>query len=365
MAKGIEKGKKENKPKLSTKEKQKKKKEKRAAKSARDLARSGEAKMGRIDGRATRSSHLPVPAVLWIGLACLLATSWPLRARAAGALETVAQNATQSLGTKVGSPLTASAASVVVAAPLLSDDAAPKGDELALRVAALVAGRIGAGARAHPQTAQLGTARAVAGRASALVYVQTAIAKGDLRTTIDVYPSIANAWDRIRNPLAAPSSHAFASAKIDAEVRSFLTPLLLEQASVDRARHDEGDVLAAACGDVDGDGGNELVLVSRSRVALGRIRARPLRPGARGIVGSARGAPPRSDARADRQRGRVRGSDRRGVDRLRRSAPDPGSRARTAAARLTGVGRRRGGVPPSRALRRRVRRRPRRLCHEP
>ncbi len=181
----------------------------------------------------------------------------------------VAQGATQSLGSTLGST---PALSVVIAAPLVADDFAPRGDELALRVAALVAGRIGSGARAHPQTAQLGTARAIAGRASALVYVQTAIANGDLRTTIDVYPSMANAWDRIRNPLPSPSSHAFATAKIDAEVRAFLAPLLLEQASVTRSHHDEGDVLAAACGDVDGDGGNELVLVSRTRVALGRIR---------------------------------------------------------------------------------------------
>jgi hypothetical protein len=120
--------------------------------------------------------------------------------------------------------------------------------------------------------AQLATARAIAGRASALVYVQGEVAKGDLRATLDVYPSMANGWDRIRNPLPSPTSHAFAAAKIDAEVRAFLAPLLLEQASLHRARHDEGDVVAVACGDIDGDGGDELVLVSRARVALGRVR---------------------------------------------------------------------------------------------
>jgi hypothetical protein len=186
-------------------------------------------------------------------------------ASAAGAVDVAAQEAAQSLGL---SP----ASSVVVAAPLVSDDPAPKGDDLALRMAALVAGRLGASARAHPQTAQLGPARTIAGRASALVYVQTAIAKGDLRTTVDVYPSMANAWDRIRNPMPSPIGHAFTSVKVDAEVRSFLTPLLLEEASVHRARHDESDVLAAACGDVDGDGGDEIVLVSRERVAMGRVR---------------------------------------------------------------------------------------------
>jgi hypothetical protein len=219
--------------------------------------------MGKIERRAMRSSHLRVS---WGLLLCLSSLVWPRRANAAGAIEAVTQGATESLGSTPG-------ASVVIAAPLAVSDPAPKGEELALRIAALVAGRIGAGARAQPQTARLATARAIAGRASALVYVETEIANGDLRTTVDVYPSIANAWDRIRNPLASPYSHGFASAKVDAEVRGFLAPLLLEQATVDRARHDEGEVLAAACGDVDGDGGNELVLVSRARVALGRIRS--------------------------------------------------------------------------------------------
>lgn len=185
-------------------------------------------------------------------------------ASAAGAVDAVAQEAAQGL---TQTP----AAVVVVAAPLVTDQPAPRGDELALKIAALVAGRLGAGARAHPQAQPLATARALAGRASALVFVQVEIAKGDLRTTLDVYPSMANAWDRIRNPLPAPTSHAFASGKVDAEVRTFLSPLSLEQASVHKARHDEGDVLAAACGDVDGDGGDEIVLVSRSRVAMGRV----------------------------------------------------------------------------------------------
>jgi len=186
-------------------------------------------------------------------------------ADAAGAVDAVALEAAQGLGQTP-------AAVVVVAAPLVTDQPAPRGDEMALKIAALVAGRLGAGARAHPQTQALAAARALAGRASALVFVQVEVAKGDLRTTLDVYPSMANAWDRIRNPLPAPTSHAFASEKIDAEVRTFLAPLVLEQASVHKARHDEGDVLAAACGDVDGDGGDEIVLVSRARIAMGRVR---------------------------------------------------------------------------------------------
>jgi len=222
---------------------------------------------GDVTGAPGALAHAP-PALLagrgagGVGFALLLLSS---NALAAGAVDTVAQDAAQGLG---ATP----AAVVVVAAPLVTDTPAPRGDEMALRIAALVAGRLGAGAKAHPQVAQLASARAVAGRASALVYVQGEIAKGDLRATIDVYPSMANGWDRVRNPLPSPTSHAFAAAKIDAEVRAFLAPLVLEQASLHRARHDEGEVLAAACGDIDGDGGDELVLVSRARVAMGRVR---------------------------------------------------------------------------------------------
>jgi hypothetical protein len=221
---------------------------------ARGVGRSEWPRAGPFPGFVLAMFLFVAPALLWPGIA-----------KAAGAVEQVAQEAAQGVGQTPAS-------SVVVTAPLVSDQIAPRGEELALRIAALVAGKLGAGAHAHAQSAQLATARAMAGRASALVYVQTELSKGDLRTTIDVYPSMANAWDRIRNPVPSPTGHAFATAKVDAEVRAFLAPLVLEQASVHRARHDEGDVLAVACGDVDGDGGDEIVLVSRTRVAMGRVK---------------------------------------------------------------------------------------------
>ena len=300
-------------------------------------------------GVSTLRSFCGVPGVLAVSLVL-----WPARAAAAGAVDIVAQDSAQSLGQTPAS-------SVVVAAPLRTDQAAPRGDELALRIAALVAGKLGAGSRVHAQTSQLATARAIAGRASALVYVQTELSKGDLRTTIDVYPSMGNAWDRIRNPLPAPTGHAFASAKIDAEVRTFLAPLVLEQASLHRARHDEGEVLAVACGDVDGDGGDELVLVSRARVAMGRVRGGkfvvertapwsalaprapvPMREPLAGAVVAQGGVNVGSTDRASL----------RAHARLRRPQASP-RRAR--------VGRRRGRVPRAGAVGRRVRRRTLRL----
>jgi len=160
---------------------------------------------------------------------------------------------------------------LVVASPLTSDLPAPKGDDLATRIAAQVSGRLGV--KAHPSTATLAVARGHAGRAASLVYLQVEIAKGELRITADLYPSVSNGWERLRNPVPGPRAHAFATAPLDAEIRSFLTPVALEQLTLHKSKHDESDVVAVGCGDVDGDGGNELVLVSRARVALGKLRA--------------------------------------------------------------------------------------------
>ncbi len=179
------------------------------------------------------------------------------------------------------------------------------------------------------------------------------IAKGDLRTTLDVYPSMANAWDRIRNPLPSPTSHAFATAKIDAEVRAFLAPLVLEQASVHHARHDEGEVLAAACGDVDGDGGDELVLVSRARVVVGRVRSGKFVAERTAAWSALAPRVSRPGARAARRRGRHAG---RGATSARPTARGlaltPDLAGHTSLAGVPVVEQRGPGVPARRTRRR-------------
>jgi hypothetical protein len=183
----------------------------------------------------------------------------------AGAIVHIAHEIAQGIG---GVP----AGVVVVASAIASDIPAPKGEELAVRIAAQVAGRL-AGAKAHPQPSTLAVARGLSGRAASLVYLQLEIAKGELRVTADLYPVVANGWDRLRNPVPGPRAHAFAMAPLDAEIRGFLVPVLLEHAAVHKIKHEAGDVIAVGCGDVDGDGGLELVLVTRTNVAIARIRA--------------------------------------------------------------------------------------------
>jgi hypothetical protein len=185
-------------------------------------------------------------------------------ALADGALESTASRAAKALAA-------GPSAALVVSAPLASDVPAPKSEELAARVAQLVAGALGGAAHAHPKALSLAQARAAASRDASLVFVQPEIARGALRLTVDAYAVVSNGWDRARDPEPPPRAHAFADAPLDAEVRAFLAPILLEHASVHRAKHAEGDVLAVACGDLDGDGGLDLALVSRARVAVGHV----------------------------------------------------------------------------------------------
>jgi hypothetical protein len=158
---------------------------------------------------------------------------------------------------------------LLVVAPPKSDVALTHAEELSVRIGQVVSGKLGA--RAHEKSVQLGTARALAGRASSLVFVQPEIEKGELRLVGDVFPVMTNGWERLKNPVPGPSSHAFAHAPIDAEVRAFMPPIALEQGKITKAKHAEGDILAVACGDVDSDGAQEIALVSNAKVVLGRI----------------------------------------------------------------------------------------------
>jgi hypothetical protein len=167
---------------------------------------------------------------------------------------------------------------LVVAAPLTSDAAAPRGAELAALVAAQIAGRRGEGARAHAAALPLAAAREAALGEAALLHVVPTIAAGKLRVAIDLYPVPSTLWARLRDPAPGPAAHAFAEAPVDAEVRSYLAPVPLGAASIERARSFEGDVVALACGDLDGDGALEIASVSRRRVTTLRLRGAKVAP---------------------------------------------------------------------------------------
>ncbi|TKD05186.1 hypothetical protein [Polyangium fumosum] len=160
----------------------------------------------------------------------------------------------------------------VIAAPLASDTPAPRGAELTTRIASLLAGRLGAGSSAHPTPLPLADARVAARGERSFVHLLVEIRGGKLRVTADVFPVPRTVWARIRDPEPGPFAHAFAEAPLDAEIRSFLEAVPLAKANVTRGQNFESDVVALACGDIDGDGALEILSTSRRRVTTLRLR---------------------------------------------------------------------------------------------
>jgi hypothetical protein len=161
---------------------------------------------------------------------------------------------------------------LVAAGALRADSAAPKAADLAGRYASLLAGALGSGARGVRAPTALEAARSMAASSKALIYVELEIANGELRVSADVYPVPHNIWDRCRNPAPGPIAHAFASARVDAEVRSYLAPISLVALHAEKAAMDEGEVVALACDDLDGDGSIEVLSVSRRNISVSRVR---------------------------------------------------------------------------------------------
>ena len=178
------------------------------------------------------------------------------------------------VSSRIATDLAAAAQDAVVfLAPLRSDEPAPRGGELIAKLGGLVAGGLGARASSRPLPVSLAAAHTQARPAKVLLYLQPEIARGQLRITADVYRVTPNVWDRVRQPVPAPLAHGFATARIDAEVRSYLAPVPLLANHIERASIDDRDLVALACGDIDQDGSLELVTLGRRRAAMGRIRA--------------------------------------------------------------------------------------------
>lgn len=163
------------------------------------------------------------------------------------------------------------AGALVVAAPLASDAKPNDPAQLGARLVSVVAGALGL--KSSSEAATLARARTLAAQAGTLVHVQPELQRGELRVTVDVYPVPRSFWDRVRDPEPNPRAHAFASRRLDAELRTFFPPVPLVAKRTDKATTGEQSPVAVACGDLNGDGSLEAVLVGRARAQLGRVRA--------------------------------------------------------------------------------------------
>lgn len=178
------------------------------------------------------------------------------------------------VGRQLGSPPD----TTIAFAEPASDRPVTRGAELGARLGHLVAGSLGAGARVLPKPLTLAAARAAAKGSKNLLFVALEVRGGRALCTADLYPVTTGFWDRVRLPFPGPLSHAFASRAIDGEIGSFFPTIPLVTGSIDAAALGAPDTVALACGDVDGDGSLELVIVGRRKILVGRVHARRFVP---------------------------------------------------------------------------------------
>ncbi len=171
----------------------------------------------------------------------------------------------------------AAKSALVVTGPLATDLEPKDAERLVSRLATLVTGALGPAARVADRPATLAEARRQAQHSGTLLYLSVRLGRDRLEVSADLYPVARRFWQRVKNPAPGASAHAFASRALDAEIRSFLPPVPLVARKVDKAQGMDPDVVALACGDADGDGSNELVVVGRRRISVGRIRAQQFR----------------------------------------------------------------------------------------
>jgi hypothetical protein len=155
---------------------------------------------------------------------------------------------------------------VVMSRALVSDVAAPRGAELLARLTEYVAGRLGPNVAFDPAPRTVAEARATIGKGPGFVLLEPKILAGRLHLGADAYPVPVSVWARARAKKRGPVAHAFSQAPIDAEVRSFLVALELVEPKAAKFTGADPDMLALACGDLDGDGVNDVVTMNRQRV---------------------------------------------------------------------------------------------------
>jgi hypothetical protein len=93
---------------------------------------------------------------------------------------------------------------------------------------------------------------------------------GTLRVNADLKRA-TGLWQRLRKATSRTLLHGFVEAPIDAELRVLIPPPPLVVSSVLKVKAPERGIVALACGELGPEGGQELALVSRSSVRVGRI----------------------------------------------------------------------------------------------
>lgn len=204
------------------------------------------------------SSVRPVTSASLLAALCLWAVPASAATPASSAPCSASLSALGSLACQLShglSPLAMGASVRVVA--LRSDRELPDPDALRERVRAAVASALGS-----PSTPGQRSASSV----------ELSIEKrgGVLQVTAELRRSLG-LWQRLRQREQAAQKHAFAEVPLDAELRALIPPPPLVARETLKLRAPERGIIAMACGPLGAEGGQQLVLLSRSSVRIGRI----------------------------------------------------------------------------------------------
>jgi hypothetical protein len=96
---------------------------------------------------------------------------------------------------------------------------------------------------------------------------------GVLRVSAEVRRA-TGLWQRIRHAKPSAERHGFVEAPLDAELRALIPPPPLVVSEILKLKAPERGIVALACGPLGSDGGQELALVSRGNVRVGRVVGR-------------------------------------------------------------------------------------------
>jgi hypothetical protein len=118
-----------------------------------------------------------------------------------------------------------------------------------------------------------GTEPGAAARSKLRVELSVEKIGGVLRVGADVRRALG-LWQRLRHDKPRSEAHAFAEVALDAELRALIPPPPLVVSETLRLKAPERGIVAVACGPLAPDGGQELALVSRSFVRVGRVQGR-------------------------------------------------------------------------------------------
>lgn len=191
-------------------------------------------------------------------------------AHAESAVSTLGSKLTQELAKTPAASDTDRGGMLVACSPLRSSESLHRPEELARRVCRAVAGKL-PGARLLDEPQSMQAAWKKAGVASRLLYVDLELLRGELRGSLDVHARSTNFWERLKGKQPAPVAHAFASAPIDAEVRSFLPSLSLEEAKLYPYKLGGLVAQAVACGELGPQPGNSLAVLTARELLVGRL----------------------------------------------------------------------------------------------